>query len=189
MREYNLKDLYRYEGERCHSLIVQLRYLFFTPGYRYSYLLRHTQNASNSISRFFWHALLRRCMNQTGIQIPWQTSIGPGIIFGHWGTIVINPSVKIGKNFGISHGCLIGNSQGKRKGVPTIGDNVIMHANAVIVGKCSIGNDVLIAPGAFVNFDVPDNSVVIGNPGKIIPRDSSPTKKYIVYPVDEFKKL
>ena len=58
-----------------------------------------------------------------------------------------------------------------------------MNANAVIIGNCKIGNNVLIAPGAFVNFDVPDNSIVIGNPGKIISRDSSPTAKYIVYSV------
>ena len=50
-------------------------------------------------------------------------------------------------------------------------------------GGVKIGNNVFIAPGAFVNFDVPDNSIVIGNPGKIIPRDESPTAKYIVYPV------
>ena len=48
--------------------------------------------------------------------------------------------------------------------------------------RVNIGNDVLIAPGAFVNFDVPDNSIVIGNPGKIITKNSSPTSKYIVYP-------
>ena len=48
-----------------------------------------------------------------------------------------------------------------------------------------IGNNVLIAPGAFVNFDVPENSIVIGNPGKIIPRDYSPTAKYMVYPLPE----
>ena len=47
-----------------------------------------------------------------------------------------------------------------------------------------IGNNVLIAPGAFVNFNVPDNSIVIGNPGKIIQCNSSPTKKYIVYPIN-----
>lgn len=46
-----------------------------------------------------------------------------------------------------------------------------------------IGNNVLIAPGAFINFDVPDNSIVIGNPGQIIRKDISPTKKYIVYPI------
>lgn len=50
-------------------------------------------------------------------------------------------------------------------------------------GWVKIGNNVMIAPGAFVNFDVPDNSIVIGNPGKIIPRDESPTKNYIVYSI------
>ena len=53
-----------------------------------------------------------------------------------------------------------------------------------IRGGVNIGDNVLIAPGAFVNFDVPDNSIVLGNPGKIIPRDSSPTAKHIVYPVE-----
>lgn len=64
-----------------------------------------------------------------------------------------------------------------------IGDNVMMCRNSIIIGGVTIGNNVLIAPGAFVNFDVPDNSIVIGNPGKIIERDSSPTDKYIVYPI------
>ena len=62
-----------------------------------------------------------------------------------------------------------------------------MNANSVIAGGIHIGNNVLIAPGAFCNFDVPDNSIVIGNPGKIIPRDSSPTEKYIVYPVEDYR--
>ena len=100
---------------------------------------------------------------------------------GHFGNIVINPAAKIGRNFNIAQGCLIGNSQGKHAGVPVIGDNVVMGANSIVVGNAVIGNDVLIAPGGFVNFDVPDNSIVIGNPGKIIRRDSSPTVKYIVY--------
>lgn len=58
-----------------------------------------------------------------------------------------------------------------------------MNANSSIVCNVKIGNNVLIAPGAFVNFDVPDNSIVIGNPGKIIAREESPTDKYIVYKV------
>ena len=102
----------------------------------------------------------------------------------HFGHIVVNPDAVIGKNFNISQGCLIGNSQGKSAGAPTIGDNVCMNANSIIVGGVHIGNDVLIASGAFINFDVPDNSIVIGNPGRIISRDSSPTKKYIVYPIE-----
>ena len=125
-------------------------------------------------------------MYHTGIQIHHDTKIGPGIRFGQWGTIVVNPSAVIGKNFNISHGCLIGNSQGRKTGIPRIGDNVVMNANSMIVGGVTIGDNVLVAPGTFINFDVPDNSIVIGNPGKIIHRDASPTAKYIVYPLEEF---
>lgn len=73
---------------------------------------------------------------------------------------------------------------GRNKGVPHIGDNVIINANAVVVGGVKIGNNVLVAPNAFVNFDVPDDSIVIGNPGRIITRNSSPTAKYLVYTVE-----
>ena len=187
MKDYNKKDLFRYEGLKCHSIKTQLRYLFLVPGYRYGYFLRHTQNANNFISRCFWAIMLRHCMLKTGIQIPYQTKIGEGLMFAHWGTIVVNPAVQIGKNFQIAHGCLIGNAKGKHKGVPIIGNNVQMKANSIIVGGVRVGDNVMIAPGAFVNFDVPDNSIVIGNPGKIITRKSSPTAPYMVYPVEDYK--
>ena len=118
MRRYNKEDLFRYEGDRCNSLKTQLRYLLFTPGFQYSYCLRHAQHAKNGITRFWWRFILRRMMFRTGIQIPVGTQIGPGLKIGHFGTIVINPSVRIGRNFNISQGCLIGNAQGKKKGVP-----------------------------------------------------------------------
>lgn len=57
-----------------------------------------------------------------------------------------------------------------------------MNANSVIVGGVTIGDNVLIAPNAFINFDVPSNSIVIGNPAKIIAKNN-PTAKYIVYPI------
>lgn len=69
-------------------------------------------------------------------------------------------------------------NRGKREGSPKIGDCVWIGTNAVVVGKIEVGDDVLIAPGAYVNFDVPPHSVVVGNPGKIIPRESA-AEKYI----------
>ena len=48
----------------------------------------------------------------------------------------------------------------------------------MIVGNIKIGNDVLVAPLTFVNFDVPDHSVVIGNPAKIIFKENA-TEGYI----------
>ena len=59
----------------------------------------------------------------------------------------------------------------------------IKESNLIVVGKIKIGNDVLIAPGAYVNFDVPDHSIVIGNPGKIIPKQNA-TEGYIASPVE-----
>ena len=176
-------DLYRYEGNRCDSLKVRLKYVFAVPGFTYIFFLRHAAQARNGLSRAFWTFFLHITKYITHIQIPASTKIGRGFRIVHFGHIVVNPDAVIGENFNISQGCLIGNAQGKRAGAPVIGNNVCMNANAIIIGNAHIGNDVLIAPGAFVNFDVPDNSIVIGNPGQIIPRDSSPTEKYIVYPI------
>lgn len=175
------QDLYRYEGERCKSFLMKLRYVLFTPSFTFIYFFRKAQTSRFFLCKKFWKVLHRLAMWHTGIQIPVETQIAPGFRIVHFGTIVVNPGSKIGKNFNISQGTLIGNSEGKNSGVPTIGNNVCIQANSIIVGGVTVGNNVLIAPGAFVNFDVPDNSIVIGNPGKIIPRDSSPTAKYIIY--------
>lgn len=45
---------------------------------------------------------------------------------------------------------------------------VWIGTNAIIIGGVTVGNNILIAPGSYASFNVPDNSVVIGNPGKII---------------------
>lgn len=134
MKEYNKKDLYRYVGKDCHKLWMQLRYLLFTPAFQYSYCFRHVQYATNPLSRLFWHFMMRRVMFKSCIQIPIGTQIGEGLHIGHFGSIVVNPEAKIGKNFNISPGCNIGFSLGKHTGVPTIGDNVIMQTNSFIVG-------------------------------------------------------
>ena len=94
-------------------------------------------------------------------------------------SIAINPKAKLGKNINIAQGVTIGQeNRGKREGVPTIGNEVWIGTNAVIVGNITIGDDVLIAPLSFVNFDVPSHSIVIGNPAKIIHRDNA-TEGYI----------
>lgn len=63
-------------------------------------------------------------------------------------------------------------------GTPVIGDKVWIGVNATIVGAIKIGNDVLIAPNAYVNCDVPDHSIVFGNPCIIKHRDNA-TEDYI----------
>ncbi|WP_425440669.1 hypothetical protein [Pontibacter mucosus] len=59
-----------------------------------------------------------------------------------------------------------------------MGDNVWIGTGSVIVGNVRIGSNVLIAPNAFVNVDVPDNSLVVGNPCKILEKEA-PCEGYI----------
>ena len=96
------------------------------------------------------------------------TLIGEGAKFAHNGLgCVINEDVIIGQNCNIGAGVTIGGRSGNPV-VPKIGDNVLIGANACILGSICIGNNVQIGAGAVVVHDVPDNAVVVGNPGKII---------------------
>lgn len=49
-----------------------------------------------------------------------------------------------------------------------IGDNVFIGADALILPNTKIGNNVIVGGGAVVACDIPDNSVVVGNPCRII---------------------
>lgn len=67
---------------------------------------------------------------------------------------------------------------GGRQGAPVIGNEVWIGINAAIVGKVTIGDDVLIAPNSYVNCDVPSHSIVFGNPCIIKHREDA-TEGYI----------
>lgn len=114
-----------------------------------------------------------------GLEISTVNPIGGGLYLGHAFNITINERAKIGMNCNLHKGIVIGaENRGKRKGVPTIGNEVWIGINAAIVGNISIGNDVLIAPNSYVNCDVPSHSIVYGNPCIIKHRDNA-TEGYV----------
>lgn len=150
-----------------------------TIEWKYIICLRKAQANVNNIWGQLYSRKLRKLTKKTGIWIPAEIKCGNGLIIAHWGRIIVNPRTIIGDDFSISSGVVIGRDiRGKRAGTPVLGNRVCIKTNAVIVGNVHIGNDVLIAPNAYVNFDVPDHSIVIGNPGKIIHRDAA-TEGYI----------
>ncbi len=173
------KDLHRYCGKNTFRCFF--RYFCLTAGYLYSVFFRLTIHSKFRLTYFIWKFLLRQCMLRTCIQIPDHTKIDEGLRILYFGHIVINPFAITGKNFNIAQGCLVGNSAGKKKGAPIIGDNACMQSGSV-VGKVLIGNNVLFAPNSFCNFDVPNDSIVLGNPGIIIQKEN-PTKDYIGFPI------
>lgn len=166
-------DLYRYSGS--FSFLSFIKAFLTIPGFRFSFFYRLSSYISKNNPLYFLIILLyRRYYFKYGIQIPISTQIGAGFYIGHFGNIVINGKVIIGKNCNISNGVTIGQSnRGQKAGTPIIGDCVWIGVNAVIVGKISIGNNVMIVPNSFVNFDVPDNSIVLGNPAKIIEKKNA----------------
>lgn len=180
MPEYTAiqKDFYRESGKWLSTFGIWKKCI--NPNLHYLYILRKAQKyQKKSVSRLFWRFVLRHYQIKYGFQIYPETQIGEGLYLGHWGALVINPKAKIGKNCNIAQGVTIGQqNRGKNEGYPIIGDEVWIGPNAVIVGNVNIGNNVLIAPNAYVNFDVPADSMVMGNPGKIYPAENA-TQGYI----------
>lgn len=180
-KEHIDNDLFRYTGKV--SPLLRLKHLLLNPGYRYMYIFRKCQYYRGKkvfLLNYIWNRfLLTRYMVKYGYEIQDSTKIGKGFYIGHLGGIAVNPNAIIGDNVNISKGVTIGQSnRGKKMGTPTIGNNVWIGPNSLIVGKIKIGNNVLIAPGAYVNFNVPDNSIVMGNPGEWTPSDDA-TAGYI----------
>ncbi|MEK4065685.1 serine O-acetyltransferase [Peribacillus sp. FSL R5-0717] len=180
MKKIIYSDLYRYTGNTSYFSFI--KNLILNPAFRYTYVFRKTQYYSAkrfSIFKYYYKVKLRMLMVKYGYQIPSNVEIGKGFYIGHFGSVVINPKVTIGNNVNIAKGVVLGQSnRGKNIGVPTICDKVWIGSNAVIVGNIVINSDVLIAPNAYVNFDVPSHSIVIGNPAKVIPVENA-TKAYI----------
>jgi serine O-acetyltransferase len=111
-----------------------------------------------------------RMRSKWGIEIPRATKIDEGLYVGHSGGISISHAAVIGKNLRISQQVTIGVSgEGEKRGCPVIGDDVYIGPGAKIFGKITIGNNVKIGANAVIHKDIPDNAVVVLEPGyKII---------------------
>ena len=152
-----------------------------TPKYRIVYLKRKCEKAKGKPSFLLFRLLYEHDISKYTTDIPSKTQIGTGFIIRHVGGIAINADSVLGKNIEILQGVTIGyERRGKRKGTPVLGNNIWIGANATIVGQITIGNNVLIAPNSYINFDVPDNSIVIGCPG-IIHHSDNAVDEYIKY--------
>ena len=74
----------------------------------------------------------------------------------------------IGDNFTFRNNTTIGNIDDDNSKRPVIGKNVTLGANVTIFGDITIGDNVIVGAGTVINKDIPSNSVVVGNPFRII---------------------
>lgn len=196
LKDIVYSDLYRFTGNKRRLSKVYITFVqewLSSPEFKFLNSFRRTQYYNRAMMKspkgihyvknyllfHFYNLGLNYFTMRYQFQIPYETCIGKGLYLAHFGRVIIHPKTVIGHNVNISTGVVIGTQfRGPRKGAPNVGNYVWIGANAVIVGNIRVGNNVLIAPGAYVNFDVPDNSIVIGNPG-LIRRSPGATLGYI----------
>lgn len=101
------------------------------------------------------------------LKLPFSCKLGRHILFVHNDSCHLNAN-EIGDHFICYPHVIIGTKSLLSKGKPTIGNKVTLGSGVVIVGDITIGNNVLIGANSFINFSIPDNCVVMGNPGKVV---------------------
>lgn len=92
---------------------------------------------------------------------PWLIDIGKYVKITH-GVVILTHGYDWSVLQGV-YGEVLGSS-----GKVTIGDNVFIGVNSVILKGVTIGSNVIIGAGSLVNKDIPDNCVAAGNPAKVL---------------------
>ena len=158
--------------ERDPAATSRLMVFFCSPGLhaiwghrQAHWLWRHNLKG---LARFWGH--LNRFF--TGVEIHPGATIADGFFIDHGMGIVIGETTEIGENVTLYKGVVLGGT-GKETGKrhPTLGHNVVVSSNAIVLGSITIGNNVKIGAGSVVLRDVPDNCTVVGVPGRIVVRD------------------
>jgi len=152
--------------------------IFLDPGtiastvYRYGSWTRTIKvsfiRALFRIPYFFLKAIV---VTGFGIYIPSKAKIGKGFTIHNFSGIFISEG-EMGENVIVFQGVTIGHLRGQPE-PPKIGNNVLIAAGAKVLGSVTIGNNVVIGANSVVINDVPDNCTVMGNPARIISRETN----------------
>lgn len=165
----NLKEDIRAVYDRDPAVRSTLEIVFCYPGfhamlfYRMSHVL--WQRKFYFLGRFLSH--IGRFL--TGIEIHPGARIGHGFFIDHGMGVVIGETAEIGDNCTLYHGVTLGGtSWAKEKRHPTLGNNVIIGSGAKVLGPFKVGDDSKIGSNSVVVKEVPDNSTVVGVPGRVV---------------------
>lgn len=146
----------------------------------------------HQLSHMLWEHefyTLARCVSHfsrvtTGIEIHPGATLGRRVFIDHGMGVVIGETTIIGDDCTIYQGVTLGAGAAARMGSatrgmkrhPTLGTGVVVGSGAEIQGDIMVGDNVRIASGSILLKDVPDNSVVVGVPGRVIYRDGQKVK-------------
>jgi serine O-acetyltransferase len=106
----------------------------------------------------------------TGIEFPCEVTVGERFVIDHFGGIVVSGYAVFGDDCRIRNGVVIGLRNVSDPCAPRIGNNVDIGTGAKLLGPITIGDNVLIGANAVVVRDVPSDSIAVGIPAVIKPR-------------------
>jgi putative colanic acid biosynthesis acetyltransferase WcaB len=104
-----------------------------------------------------------------GIELNLKSKIGPGLRLYHGTGLVIHEAAVLGSSCALRHCTTIGMKNGPAD-CPSIGNNVDIGSNSVVLGSIHIGDNAVIGAGSVVLHDVAPGDVVAGNPARSIKR-------------------
>ena len=116
--------------------------------------------------RAYWLAF-RAVETLTGISLPKEARIGPGLRIWHFGNIFVHPGVAIGAGCTLRHGVTLGNRR-EDGPVPVLGDGVDLGAYAQILGEVRVGSGAKVGAMSVVLGDVPEGATAVGAPARVV---------------------
>ncbi|MBN2290339.1 MAG: serine acetyltransferase [Candidatus Glassbacteria bacterium] len=128
--------------------------IFRTANFLYKYRLTLLAWVFKQINHVFF-----------GILIGPNADIGPGFLIAHSDGVVINCHARIGSHLVVQHQVTIGQRNNQ---MPTVGNYVMCGCGSKILGACTVGDNVKIGANAVVVHDVPSNCTVVGIPARVV---------------------
>lgn len=127
------------------------------------------------VAHLLWtsgHTVAARLLSQfarlvTGVEIHPAAEIGRRCVIDHGMGVVVGATAEVGDDVLFYHGVTLGNRvprEGKRH--PTVGDDVLLGANATVLGPIEVGDGATVGAAAVVLEPVESGTTVVGNPAR-----------------------
>ena len=159
-------DLYRHKGR--NGTAAMFKTLRKSRSFKITFWFRMAGWARKSGPPVLKQLIIRqyrRVARRYCVDLPEQTQIGPGLIIYHCYGLVVNEKSVIGANCMLAHQITLADEKGA---APVIGDRVRLAPGVKVIGGVKIGDGVVVGANAVVVNDVPDHSISVGIPNRVI---------------------
>lgn len=149
-----------------------LEAVLFSPGMHALWMHRLNHRLWKADLKLLSRILAHFTRMLTGVEIHPGARIGRRVVIDHGMGIVIGETAEVGDDVLMYHGVTLGGTGFTReKRHPSIGNNVLLGANAIVLGPVQVGDGAKVGAGAVVTKSVPPGAIATGNPAQIMVRD------------------